>query len=702
MTNIIEDEQAAPEQSAGVAAGGRQTSLDALFAPNAVAIVGASDDTRKYGNWIAVQALKGGGPVHLVNRTRDTVLGRPTVPSIQAVGSPVDLAVIAVPAAGFEAAVDDALAAGAKAIVGISAGLGEAGEEGLALERRITAKVHAAGARMLGPNCLGVLDHTTGLTLASNEFPVGNVGVISQSGNMALELCTLLVDHGLGVSRFASLGNQADLDAADLIESYSAHEGTAAIAVYCEDFRDGRRFARAAAKAAAAGKPVVLLTVGATEASVRNAKSHTGAMVSSGIVVDAACRAAGIEQVTSPAQMAHLLQALVRSKVPSGARTAVFADGGGQASVASDSAAAQGLDVVEFSAALQEAIADELPPTAAVSNPVDVAGGGEQDIMCFSRVLEHLNASDAVDATLMSGYFGGYGSYGPELAEREIEAARRMAASTAASESTVVVQTMNWESEAATALRQGGVPVYRGIEEAAWVLGRLARRHAEPATGVPSLPEPAVPVVDTGYYPSRRLLAGAGIPFVPAAEIATRKELLAAAHGLTYPLVLKALGDEHKSDRGGVVLGIADTGALLQAWDDVQTRLSPSTCSLEEMANLSGAVELLVGVRRDARFGPIVLVGLGGVFAEVLRDVRCALGPVTVPQARELLLSLRGAALLTGARGRVPIDLGAAAEVVAKLSELAAAHPEISEIECNPVAALPDRAIALDARIVLG
>ena len=702
MTNIIENEQTAPEQSAGVAAGEGQPSLDALFAPNAVAIVGASDDTRKYGNWIAVQALKGGRPVHLVNRTRDTVLGRRTVPSIQAVGSSVDLAVIAVPAAGFEEAVDDALAAGAKAIVGISAGLGEAGADGLALERRITAKVRAAGARLLGPNCLGVLDHTTGLTLASNEFPVGNIGIISQSGNLALELCTLLVDHGLGVSRFASLGNQADLDAADLIESYAAHEGTAAIAVYCEDFRDGRRFARAAAAAAAAGKPVVLLTVGATEASVRNAKSHTGAMVSSSIVVDAACRAAGIEQVASPAQMAHLLQALVRSRVPAGARTAVFADGGGQASVASDSAAAQALDVIEFPAALQAAIAVELPPTAAVSNPVDVAGGGEQDIMCFSRVLDHLNSSDAVDATLMSGYFGGYGSYGPELAEREVEAAHRMAASTAAHEGTVVVQTMNWESAAADALREGGIPVYRGIEEAAWALGRLARRHAVPATGVPDLPAPATPVTDTGYHPARRLLAGAGIPFVRAAEVATREELLTAASELHFPLVLKALGDEHKSDRGGVVLGIADAQALGDAWEDVQARLSPPSCSIEEMANLSGAVELLVGVRRDARFGPIVLVGLGGVFAEVLRDVRCALGPVTAPQARELLLSLRGAALLTGARGRAPVDLEAAAEVVAKLSELAAAHPEISEIECNPVAALPDRAIALDARIVLG
>lgn len=677
------------------------TDLPALFRPNAVAIVGASDDTRKYGNWIAVQALKGNRPVHLVNRARPTVLGRPTVPNIGAVGSQVDLAVIAVPAAAFEDAVEDALGAGARAIVGISAGLGEAGEEGLRSQQRITAKVRAAGARLLGPNCLGVLDHTSGLTLASNDFPIGDIGVISQSGNIALELATLLVDHDMGVSRFASLGNQADLEAADLIDAYVGHEGTRAIALYCEDFRDGRRLVRAAHRATEAGKPVVLLTVGGTDASVRNARSHTGALVSSVTAVDAACRAAGIYQVASPAQMAHLLQALIRSSIPKGPRVAVLADGGGQASVASDCAAAAGLAVIRFSPALQSAVAAELPPTAGTSNPIDVAGGGEQDISCFPRVLDHLTAAEDIDATLMSGYFGGYGSYGPELARREVEAALTMAALTTNRSATVVVQTMNWQSTAAAALRAAGVPVYRGIEEASWALGRLAGGQASPAAGVPSLPSPAEPLSDTGYHASRRVLAAAGIPFVPAAAVATRDELLAAVPTLRFPLVLKALGDEHKSDRGGVVLGIGDPEALLAAWEDVQQRLSPPTCSVEEMVDLGHAVELLVGVRRDPRFGPIILVGLGGVFAEVLRDVRCALGPVTPSAARQLLLSLRGAALLTGARGRPPVDLDAVADVVARLSTVACAHPEIAEIECNPVVATPHAAIALDARIVL-
>lgn len=675
--------------------------LEALFAPRSVAIVGASDDTRKYGNWIAVQALTGGIPVHLVNRGRDTVLGRPAVSSVAAVGEPVDLAVIAVPAAGFEAAVDDALSAGARAIVGISAGLGEAGEEGRALQERVTAKIRAAGARLLGPNCLGVLDHTSSLRLASNDFPVGTVGVISQSGNLALELATVMADSGLGVSRFASLGNQGDIDAADLIDSYAAHSGTRAIAVYCEDFRDGRRFAAAAQRAAEAGKPVVLLTVGATEASVRNAKSHTGALVSSGLVVDAACRAAGIENVASPVQMAHLLQALVRCPLPSGPRTAVFADGGGQASVASDVAAAQGLSVDEFGQSLQAALEAELPPTASVANPIDVAGGGEQDIMCFPRVLGHLTSDHCVDATLVSGYFGGYGGYGAELAEREVEAARAMADRTAADGAAVVVQTMNWDSAAARELRAGGIAVYRGIEEAAWALGRLVRRGAAGPRGVPTLPAAGEPIHDGGYVASRAALAAVGVPFVRAIEVCTEAEALAAADELTFPLVLKALGDEHKSDRGGVVLGIVDREELAAVWRDIGARLAPASCSLEEMADLSGAVELIVGVRRDARFGPVVLAGLGGVYAEILKDVRCALGPVTPDQAVEMLRSLRGAALLDGPRGRPAVDVEAVARIVAILSEFAAAHPEIAEIECNPVAVTPRGAIALDARIVL-
>lgn len=675
--------------------------LTALFAPRSVAIVGASDDTSKYGNWIAVHALRGDRPVHLVNRSRSSVLGRPAVPSLREIGEPVDLAVIAVPAAGFEAAVDDALAVGVRAIVGISGGLGEAGEDGRRRQARIASRVRAAGACLLGPNCLGVLDHTSGLDLTSNDFPRGTVALLSQSGNIAIELASLVVDDGVGFSRFASLGNQADLDIADLIDACVEHDGTRAIAVYCEDFHDGRRFAAAALRAYRAGKPVALLAVGRGAASARGARSHTGAMVTPAVVVDAACEAGGVEQVRTPTELAHLLQALLRVKPPRGGRVAVLADGGGQASVASDCLEQAGLRVDEFSPHLAAEVAAELPPTASVGNPVDVAGGGEQDITCFSRVTRRLVDSDEIDTVLMTGYFGGYVGYSAELGAGEFLAAHQIAKLARTHEKAVVVQTMNWRTAAADALREGGVPVYRSVEDAVWVIDRLTRRGQSTPPGLPELPPTAEPVYETGYWPARRLLTEAGLPFVPAVEVRTLEELRTAAAGLRFPLVLKALGDEHKSDRGGVVLGIRDLAALEAAWQEAQARLAPPSCSVEELADLSDAVELIVGVRRDPRFGPVVLVGLGGVHTELLRDTGCALGPVDRAAARRLLLSLRGSRLLTGFRGRPPVDLDAVADLVSRLSRLAAAHPEIAEVECNPVAASPDSVLCLDARVVL-
>ncbi|HEU4423197.1 MAG TPA: acetate--CoA ligase family protein [Pilimelia sp.] len=673
--------------------------LSPLFDPRSVAVVGASDDPSKYGNWIAERALRGGRPVYLVNRGRPTVLGRPAVAGLREIGEPVDLAVIAVPAAGFEAAVDDALAIGVRAIVGISAGLGESGAAGQARQTEIAARVRAAGACLLGPNCLGVLDHSTGLDLNSYDFPPGTVALLSQSGNVGIELAGLLADHGLGFSRFASLGNQADLDAADLIDACVAHEATAAIALYCEDFRDGRRFATAAWRAHAAGKPVVLLAVGRGAASARGARSHTGSLVSPGIVVEAACDAAGVELVATPAQLANLLQALLRTRPPRGRRVAVFADGGGQAQIASDAVETAGLAVPPFGAALADAVRAELPATANPANPVDVAGGGEQDIGCFSRVTAHLVASDEVDAVLMTGFFGGYGDYSAELGAGEVKAAHEI--TFAARDATLVVHTMNWRTPAADVLRAGGVPVYRTVEDAVWVLDRLAQRGGRAPRGVPEMPPASPPVAEAGYGAARRLLAGAGLPFVAAAEVTSLHDLLAAAGQMRYPLVLKALGEEHKSDLGGVVLDIPDAATLTAVWHDLRDRLRPPSCSVEEMAETSGAVELIIGVRRDARFGPVVMAGMGGVYTEVLRDVRCALAPVDHATARDLLLSLRGAPLLTGVRGRRPVDVDAAAGVVVTLSRVAATHPEIAEIECNPVAVASGGAVCLDARVVL-
>ncbi|GAA3808692.1 acetate--CoA ligase family protein [Sphaerisporangium flaviroseum] len=676
--------------------------LSALFDPASVAVVGASDDPAKWGNWLARGALAGRSrrTVHLVNRRAGTVLGEKAYTSLAQIGAPVELVVVAVPAAAFASAVHEALEAGARAIVGISAGLGEAGEDGARLQRELQADVRAADAVLLGPNCLGVMDSAAELHLVSNPMPAGRVALLSQSGNLSLELGRMLQWHGHGFSRFASLGNQADLDVADLLVACAEHKGTDAIAVYCEDFRDGRRFVAAARRAGETGKPVVLLTVGSSEASRRGARSHTGSLVSGSSVVDAACAAGGVLRVATPAQLADLLAALLSGVRPdghAGRRLAVLSDGGGHASIAADVAEVAGLRVPELSSAVMAELAAELPPTAATANPIDVAGGGEQDITCFSRVTRGLLGSGEVDAVLLTGYFGGYGEYSPELAEREVEVADALARAAREAGRPLVVHSMYPDTPAAAALRSGRVPVYRTVEAAVGALARVMA--APPAVPAPlPIPVPAEPVSEDDYWSSRALLAEAGVPF-PAAVLVYDEAGLTAAPG--FPCVLKAVGLLHKSDAGGVSLGIPDAASLTAAYRDLQDRLGPLPCTVEQMADVSGGVELIAGVRRDPRFGPVAMVGLGGVYTEILADVACALAPLRADEAERLLAGLRGAALLRGARGRTPVDVAAAARVIAAITELAAAHPEIAELEVNPLLVTPRGALALDARIVL-
>jgi len=349
--------------------------LRPLFDPASVAILGASDDPAKWGNWLARGALRGSHrrPVYLVNRNGGEVLGTRAYTSVTELPEAPELVVIAVPAAGFEQAVDDSLAMGARALVGITAGLGEAGGDAAAREQALVQRIRDAGAMLLGPNCLGVYDASSDLGLCSNEFPPGSIGLISQSGNLALELGLLARRYGLGFSRFASIGNQADLDLAELVASYAGHAATDLIAVYVEDFRDGRAFVDAAA---GAGKPVVLITVGRSDAGARAAASHTGALVSSQATVEAACRAAGVHLVSTPGQMVDLAHALLQPRRLAGRRIAVLGDGGGHGALACDVATDAGLEVPELSERLQSVLAAMLPNTAATRNPVDLAGGG--------------------------------------------------------------------------------------------------------------------------------------------------------------------------------------------------------------------------------------------------------------------------------------------------------------------------------------
>jgi len=679
-------------------------SLAALFDPASVAIVGASDDPSKWGNAVAVQALRAGDrrPIHLVNRRGGTILGRPAATSVSDIGEPVDLVVISVPATTFESTVDEALAIGARAIVGITAGFAEMGADGAARQRAIVERVRAANAVLVGPNCLGLVDNTTQVYLSSDRFTDGSVALLSQSGNLALELELRVAAHGLGFSRFVSLGNQADVNLVDLIEDCARHELTSAIAVYAEDFADGRGFAVAAA--AAFGKPIVALTAGGGEASARSAASHTGALTSSADVVKAVCRDAGVHLVDTPREMAALLASLTTTRRSNGRRVAILTDGGGHGAIAADVAERAGLAVPVLPSHVQAAVADVLWSQSSVGNPVDLAGMGEQDPMSYANALGALLAADDVDGVLMTGYFGGYtaveeGFGGGALASGERKAGAEIARLVAFYGKPVAVQSMYPGSPSCLAISTTGTPIFSAIEDAAASLAAVMARPLP--RGFRSLPAADCAVTEVDYFSSRRLLAEAGVPFPPAVEVSDVDALRAAAASLDGPYVLKALHLLHKSDAGGVQVGIPDVEALVAAHASLHARLDAPSYSVEAMADLSDGIELIVGVKADPRFGPVAMVGLGGVYTEVLRDVQFALAPVPAGQAVDLLLSLRSAALLAGVRGRPAVDVEAAAEVIARITACAAAHPEIAEIEVNPLLVTPNGALALDARAVL-
>jgi acyl-CoA synthetase (NDP forming) len=674
--------------------------LTPLFEPKTLAIVGVSADPGKWGYWFARDAVSGAHRrrVYLVGRNGGEVHGMPVHRSLAELPEAPELVILSVPAEGLEQAVDDSLAVGARALVAIAAGFAELGEEGAARERELVDRVRAAGAALVGPNCLGLFDGAAELQLASTPLPAGPVGFVSQSGNVLLEVGLLLEDFGLGFSRAVSIGNQADVGATELVAALGEHEVTRVICVYCEDFLDGRAFVEAARTA---GKPVVLLTVGRTAAGSRAARSHTGALTSARDAVEAACRAAGIHLVDTPRGLVDVAQALLAPYRPRGSRIAVVGDGGGYGAIASDLLGAKGLELPALAERTQAALRDHLPANASTANPVDLAGAGEQDVFSFAHCTRALLEDVDVDAVLFTAYFGGYSTLASELGEPEMAAAELLAKSMTQSGKPLVVHTMHWNTPPSRALRAAGVPVYRVIESAVDGVAALVADGSSPPSPLSPLPAPAVPLTDGGYAAARTALAEAGVPFGAARTVADQEGALAAAAELGYPLVLKASGLLHKSDAGGVALNLRDERELVAAYDDMAARLDPVSFSLEAAEDVAAGFELLVGARRDPRFGPLVAVAAGGIHAEALRDVAVALAPVDEETAQQLIRSLSSAPILVGARGLPPLDVAAAARAVAALANFAAAHPEIAEVEVNPLLVRPAGAVGLDARLVL-
>ncbi len=681
--------------------------LRPLFDPRSVAVVGASADTSKWGGDVAAR-LAGHEtvrPVYFVNRRGGTMHGRVAYPSLSDLPETPELVILAMPAVAFETILDEALALGSKAFIAIFAGLGETGSRGAARERRAAARLREAGAVMIGPNCMGLADHSTGFeAVAYLDIPRGAIGFISQSGAMGEEVVARARAWGCGFSRYVTLGNQADVGIAEVLEGFVEHGATRVVALYAEGLGDGRATAAAAARVVAAGRPVVLLAPGRSAAGARAARSHTGSLASATAVLDAACRAAGVLRVDSPRELFETTAALLGAPRPRGRRVAVITEGGGHGGIAADALEAAGLRVPPFGDALMARLADALPESAG-SNPLDFALG-TTDPDAYARALPIVIGADAVDAVFAVGQLGYWAARFPEFGElvaAEVEGSDAMAACVRSVGKPLVVSTVYPDAAPAARLRAAGVPVYREIASAVEALASLVCVAEAKPSGVPRLPPPAAALAGApDYWQAREILAAAGLTVVEGRRVTGAEGALAAARELGYPVALKALGHLHKSDAGAVALGLRDAAALLAALADFEARLAPPACVVEKMAALDEGLELIVGCRRDPLFGPVALVGSGGVYAEVLRDTRAALAPLGYGEARALLAELRAAPLLSGARGRSALDSGAAATAAAAVSRFAAAHPEVEEVEVNPLLVLPSGALALDARIVLG
>ncbi|WP_026246586.1 MULTISPECIES: acetate--CoA ligase family protein [unclassified Streptomyces] len=679
-----------------------KTPLEELYDPVSVAVVGASDNPEKWGYWLATGALSGRGrrAVHLVNRKGGRLEGEPFLPDLAALPAPAEHVVVAVPPRHVRPVVAEGLAAGARCFTVITSGDTTAEEE-----RALADLVTSNGARLLGPNCMGVVDTTSQLRLSWGDFPAGGLGLVSQSGNLALEIGRHLARAGQGFSRFVSLGNQRDIDAADALESLIAHEPTRAVAAYVEDFRDGRRLAGVLAAAHAAGKPVLLLTVGRSAASGRAAASHTGALVSPYATVAAVCREAGALLLDSAGELVDVaVHWMARGhSVTAARRVAVIGDSGGQGALAADAFAARGLDVPNLSPETVAALGARLPSGAGRANPVDLAGAGEADLANYARVADSLLHGKDADAVVLTGYFGDYATANPAQADRECEIAHALADASVSAGRPLIVHTMARDTPALTVLRGRGIPVYERVEQAATALAGAARLAA--ATPRPPQPQAAstatYEIDDGGYESVRELLASYGLAF-PVAEFVTDEDAAVdAAQRTGYPLVLKAMGLAHKTEAGGVALGIADEGALRSAFARMREATGAARYAVEAMAAPPYARELIVGVRRDVSFGPVVMVGAGGVTAELYADTALALAPLTPARARALLLDRWQAPLLTGWRGAPGVHLEAAAAAVCAVARAAADHPELADLEVNPLLVHPGGAIALDAHGVL-
>ncbi len=681
-------------------------SLRPFFEPKTVAVVGASARTGSIGGLLFRNILASGfvGATYPVNRSGAPVAGVRAYRSIEEIADSIDLCVICLPGEHVNAAAEDALRSGTRALCVISAGFAETGTEGSERQEQLLMLVRAYGARLVGPNCLGIASAAVSMnaTFAPRAFPQGRIGFSSQSGALGLALLERAEARGLGLSSFVSIGNKADVSSNDLLEWWEDDPGTDLVLLYLESFGNPRKFARLARRLARE-KPVLAVKSGRSRSGQKAAGSHTAALAGSDAAVDAVFRQAGVIRADTLSALLDVAALLSCQPVPKGRRVAVLTNAGGLGILCADACEAAGLELPPLSDETRAALASALPQEASVANPVDMLGSATEDD--FERALPLVLADPGIDAAI--ALFVPAAAVEPAA----VGAAISRGTETARQVDKPVLATILAAAGAPATLRSAAqVPSFSYPEAAAAALGRAAEYGAwlrRSAGRVPHVADidgtrAAEVIADVlarnehGWLEpaeTRELLCAYGLPIVSERLAETPDEAAAAATELGFPAVVKiATAGAHKTETGGVALDLADAEAVRAAAERIGGPVLVQPMVI-------GGVELLAGVAQDPVFGPLVAFGPGGVFAELIGDAHFRLTPLTDVDVDELVASGKAGALVSGFRGGPPADPAALADVLHRLSQLADDFPEIAELDLNPVIGLPDRAVVVDARV---
>jgi acetate---CoA ligase (ADP-forming) len=690
-------------------------SLRPLLQPASVAIVGASRDPDSIGHRILTALTRNGftGGVYPINPKATEVGAQRCYASLADIPSGVDLAIVAVPHALVPQVVDECAAAKVKSLVVITAGFAEAGAEGRARQAALVDKVRGYGMRMIGPNCMGVLNADPLVRLNASFSPIfpptGRVALSSQSGALGMAILELANERGVGLSTFVSVGNKADVSSNDLLQYWEQDPNTSVILLYLESFGNPRRFARLARRIGRA-KPIVCVKAGRTRAGSRAAGSHTAALAASDSAVDALFRQSGVLRAETLDDMFDIAACLESQPLPAGRRVAIVTNAGGPGILAVDACEAESLTVSEFSAETRKKLAAFLPPEASVSNPVDmVASAGPDE---YRRAIEIALTTSDTDALIVI--------YTPVDFDRTAETLQAirdgiLAGRAAGATRKPILACLMAGSGRPRPLAVNGehVPAYAFPENAARALAKVASYAAWRAQ-TPGLlwtfedirAEDARAVCrqslashGDGWLTAddtRAVLGAFGLPLAASTIAHSADEAAALAQVIGFPVAAKLAARTlpHKSDIGVVRLNLSSDAAVRRAFTDIMTRgrafAAPNEIEgvlIQSM--IIGGVETMIGVSDDRLFGPLIAFGLGGIHVEVLGDVQFRVAPLTDRDVDELIHGIRGLPLLRGYRGHAPADLDALRDLLLRVSRLAVEVPELSELDLNPVIALP-------------